>query len=216
MASSEFMEKAKEFWYLFDARYTSREVTQFFLDCNLYLPNPNPNGGPVFNFDWMFLSLKAKYRTDPTNYEELFITDVSKYENGIKALSNDQVSIINSHLHSYDEIRQALELFGQGVLYDERRRNVHQMQGRFPRSLVGYSRWHGFARAAVSIGQDPDFWLNLDRCILLGYLIQSELSPLDTKPNNPFMSEERINEYRRESMSLSFQDLDEAFIYNFP
>ena len=216
VASPEFMEKAKEFWYLFDARYTSGEVTQLYLDSNLYLPNPNPNGGPIFNFDWMFMSLREKFKTDPRNYENLFTTDVSRYKNGIKALSDDQINIIHNHLQSHDEIRQALELFGQGVLYDERRRNVHQMQGRFPRSLVGYSRWHGFARAAVCIGEDLDFWLNLDRSILLGYLIQSELTPLDTKPDNPFMSEQRLNEYRTESMSLPFQVLDEAFINFFP
>ena len=216
MASTEFISKAKEFWHVFDARYTSNDVTQLYLDCNLYRPNPNPGGGFLFNFDWMFFSLKDKFTVDPLHYEELFTIDVLRYKNGIDSLSQDQITIFNNYLQDFDEIRQSLELFGQGVLYDERRGNVHQMQGRFPRSLVGYRRWHGFARAAFCIGQEPDFWLNLDRSILLAYLIQAELKPLDKKPDNPFMAEERLNEYRSSCMSLEFQNLDEAFINFFP
>jgi hypothetical protein len=216
MASNELIAKANEFWYVFDARYTSNDVAQLYLDCNLYKPNPNPTGGPIVNFDWMFLSLKDKFNTDPLDYEKLFTIDVSKYEKGIKALSKDQITIIYNHLRNFHEIREALELFGQGVLYDERRRNVHQMQGRFPQSLVGYRRWHGFARAAFCVGEEPDFWLNLDRSVLLAYLLQSELRPLDTRPDNPYISEERLNEYRCSCMSLEFQNLDEAFVNFFP
>ena len=210
------MAKSNEFWYVFDKRYTSDDVTQIYLDCNLYRPNPNPNGNPIFNFDWMFYSLKEKIRTDPLNYEQLFLVDIKRYEEGVRVLAGDQQEIIYRHFQDIDEFRQALELFGQGVLYDERRKNVHQMQGTFPQSLVGYRRWHGFARAAISLGEDNDFWLNLDRSILLGYLIQSDLKPLDSNPNNPPMDEQRLNEYRDSCMSLEIQSLDESFNYYFP
>ena len=52
-------------------------------------------------------------------------------------------------------------------------------------NLVGYRRWHGFIKAAVSVGQAIDFWLNLDRSMLIAY--QSKLKPLDTKQNNPYV-----------------------------
>ncbi|HEU5120466.1 MAG TPA: hypothetical protein VFT71_05725 [Candidatus Nitrosocosmicus sp.] len=216
MLTSDLVAKSEEFWYVFDKRYTSGDVTQMYLNCNLYRPNPNPNGNPIFNFDWMFNSLKEKIRIDPLNYEQLFLIDVTRYKEGIKVLANDQKEIIYKYFSDIDEFRQAMELFGRGILYDERRKNVHQMQGRFPRDLVGYKRWHGFAHAAVSLGEDIDFWLNLDRSILLGYLIQSELKPLDSNPNNPPMDEQRLSEYRDSCMSLEIQSIDESFNYFFP
>jgi hypothetical protein len=94
---------------------------------------------------------------------------------------------------------------------DERRGNVHQMH----QSMVRYSRWHGFAKAALSVGEDYDFWLNLDRCLLLAYVIQTELRPLD-KPDNPFMNEERLQEYKSSIMSLESKSLDQEFDHHFP
>ena len=209
------MNRARDFWYAFDNRYIPNpNVMPLYLDCNLYKPNP-VGGQPILNLDWMFLSLKERMQTNPSDYEQLFLTEVTKYENGIKKLANDQLGIIHKYLKDSNEIQQAFELFGQGVLYDERRRNVHQMQGRFPHDMVGYSRWHGFARATVSVGGDSNFWLNLDRCLLLAYLIQSELKPLDSKPNNPSMDQERLDEYRSSCMALEFKDLDGAFGYYF-
>ena len=72
------------------------------------------------------------------------------------------------------------------------------------------------ARASVLVGEDCNFWLQLDRCILLEYLIQAELRPLDTKVDNPFMDQERLNEYRLQYMGLDFKALDEAFNFYFP
>ncbi len=46
--------------------------------------------------------------------------------------------------------------------------------------LVGYARWHGFIRTSVSVGQDIDYWLKLDRYLLIAYLLQSKLKPVDT------------------------------------
>ena len=60
-------------------------------------------------------------RVDPLNYEQSFSIEVSPYKDGIVKLANDQRQIINDHLRDFIEIQQAFELFGQGVLYDERR-----------------------------------------------------------------------------------------------
>ena len=61
------------------------------------------------------------------------------------------------------------------------------MDGSAPKDYKGYNRWHGFAHAAISLGLDDHFWLNLDRLILLGFLIQSELNLLNIS-NNQTMS----------------------------
>ena len=155
MYSLELMNTAKEFWYVFDNRYLHMNptVNQLYLDCNLYRKNPTTNT-ISFNLDWMFFSLKDKMIIDPINYEQLFVLDLSGYEKGIRALANDQIEIINQYLSNIDELQQALELFGQGVLYDKRRGVVHKMQGVFPQALVGYRRWHSFARASVLVGED--------------------------------------------------------------
>jgi hypothetical protein len=214
--SPEFINRAKEFWYVFD-EYTqyNADFIQICLECNLFKIDPRTNE-PRPNLDWMFFSLKEKMRAVALNYEQLFLEEVSGYTSGIKKLFQNQTRKISEHLNDFNEIQQALELFGQGVLYDNRTGRVHKMDGLVPQHLVGYRRWHGFLRAAVSVGEDKDFCLNLDRCILLAYLIQSELRPLDTKRDNPYMSNERLSEYASSCMPLEFKALDEAFNYYFP
>ena len=215
--SPDLLSRAKEFWYIFDKRYLrdDHDLTQLFLNCNLLKLNP-ATGGLGFNLDWMFFLLKNRMRADPLNYEQSFSIEVSPYKDGIVKLANDQRQIINDHLRDFIEIQQAFELFGQGVLYDERRGTVHKMDGTFPRHLVGYRRWHGFIKAAVSVGQAIDFWLNLDRSMLIAYLLQSKLKPLDTKQNNPYVDKETLTEYESSCMSLDFKSLDEAYNYYFP
>jgi hypothetical protein len=220
--SPEVISRAKEFWYIFDNRYQPpenaphyNEVMQLFFDAYLFLPRPG-RGSPSPNLDWIFLKLKEKIKADPLNYEQAFLTEVSKYGDGITALAADQVETIDEYSDDFKEIQEAFELFGQGVLYDERRGNVHQMQGSFPHHMVGYSRWHGFTKAAIALGEDNDFWLNLDRSLFLAYRLQRELLPLDRKQLNPYMEEERLREYESSIMSLQPKSLDEAFVYYFP
>jgi hypothetical protein len=204
----EFIAKVKVFWRDFDNRYNSNEGTQLMSDCNLFISNPDGNINP--NLEWMFHSLKEKMCTDPSNYEQLFLKDIKRYEEGITALANDQQEIIDRHDLNNDEFRQALELFGQGLVYDEKEKRVHKMDGSNPKDYIGYSRWHGFARAAISLGLDDDFWLNLDRSIFLGLLIQSELNPLNI-PNNQAMSDQRLSELRNTCMFLDIEKLDKSF-----
>jgi hypothetical protein len=71
-------------------------------------------------------------------------------------------------------------------------------------------------RESSYLGEDCDFWLNLDRSLLLAYMIQAELRPLDTKQGNPYMNEERLREYKSSIMALVPKGLDEAFVYCFP
>jgi hypothetical protein len=216
--SPDLMNRAKQFWYEFDKRYndpSDPDVIQLYLDCNLYKPNPITNGRTA-NLDWMFHLLRDKIRVDPLNYEQLFLIELSRYKNGIERFAREQAEAFHRYFADSSEIQQALELFGQGVLYNEKRGYVHKMQGIIPNLLVGYSRWHGFVRAAVCVGQDHNFWLNLDRSLLLGFLLQADLKPLDTKRDNPYMSEDRLTEYQSHCMSLDFKKLDQAFMYLFP
>jgi hypothetical protein len=139
--SPDLLSRAKEFWYIFDKRYLRdyHDLTQLFLNCNLLKLNP-ATGGLGFNLDWMFFLLKNRMRADPLNYEQSFSIEVSPYKDGIVKLANDQRQIINDHLRDFIEIQQAFELFGQGVLYDERRGTVHKMDGTFPRQSCGLQK----------------------------------------------------------------------------
>jgi hypothetical protein len=83
----EFMAKVKVFWPDFDKRHNSNEGTQLMSDCNLFINKPDGTINP--NLEWMFHSLKEKMYTDPSNYEQLFLKDVKRYEQGIIALAND-------------------------------------------------------------------------------------------------------------------------------
>jgi hypothetical protein len=164
----------------------------------------------------VFFRLQDKIRIDPINYEDLFLKEIISYKAGIVALATDQIGIIESNLNP-NEIEEAFEIFGQGIIYDERRGKTHQMDGRFPRDLVGYRRWHGFLGAASLVQEDRnEFWLNMDRYILLAFLVQSDLKPLASNRNNPYMDEERLNGYKESCNSISFKGIDEAFNYYFP
>ena len=215
--SQDLLTKAKEFWYVFDNRYNrgDTEVNQLLLNCNLMKKNPIQGMQPIPNLDWMFFLLRERMHADPLNYEKSFTTDMLPYKNGIIDLASDQSRIITQHL-DLSEIQQAFELFGQGVSFDERRGTVHKMDGRFPRDLVGYRRWHGFIRATIIVDEDSEFWLNVDRYLLLAYLLQSKLQPLDTKKDNPFVDNETLAEYQSDCMSLDLKNLDEAFSDYFP
>ena len=57
------------------------------------------------------------------------------------------------------------------------------MDGSNPKDYIGYSRWHGFARAAISLGLDDDFWLNLDRAILLELYILCQVHNRSQSPD---------------------------------
>jgi len=72
--------------------------------------------------------LRDRMHADPLNYEKSFTTDMLPNKNGIINLANDQSGIITQHL-DHSEIQQAFELFGQGVIFDERRGTVHKMDG---------------------------------------------------------------------------------------
>jgi hypothetical protein len=52
--------------------------------------------------------------------------------------------------------------------------------------------------------------------MLIAYLLQSKLKPLDTKQNNPYVDKETLTEYESSCMSLDFKSLDEAYNYYFP
>ncbi len=123
MYTEELMSKVKEFWYIFDERYTyygsGSEVENLYLNCNLLIANPVRNS-IKYNFDWIFFRLQDKIRIDPINYEDLFLKEIITYKAGIVALATDQIGIIESNLNP-NEIEEAFEIFGQGVIYDARR-----------------------------------------------------------------------------------------------
>jgi hypothetical protein len=117
-------------------------------------------------------------RVDPLNYEQSFSIEVSPYKDGIVKLANDQRQIINDHLRDFIAIQQGFELFGQGCCTTKDVGLFTKWMEPFHVNLVGYRRWHGFIKAAVSVGQAIDFWLNLDRSMLLHICFNQNLSLL--------------------------------------
>ena len=145
-------------------------------------------------------------RADPLNYEQSFN---AKSKNTMMGLQ----SIIDNHLKSSFEIQQAFELFGQGVLYDERRGTVHKMDG--SDLLVGNARWHGFIRTSMSVGQDIDYWLKLDRYLLIA-CFNRNLSRLTLNKIIRIYLKKDLSIYQSSCLSLDFKKLDEEFIHYFP
>ncbi|QDV81755.1 hypothetical protein [Planctomycetes bacterium TBK1r] len=80
-----------------------------------------------------------------------------------------------------------------------------------PDNWVGWQRWHGFIRAASLLGDSADRWLHIDRCMAMSWAIQTEADPENDSPNNPGLSEDRLEVLRQTWMTLSFEQLDWAF-----
>jgi hypothetical protein len=67
--------------------------------------------------------LKDRISADPLDYKQSFLKKC-EYKEGITKLPNDQKDTVNNYRRDFYETQQAFELFGQVVLYDERRGSV--------------------------------------------------------------------------------------------
>lgn len=166
---------------------------------------------------WGLDSLPDFLRTSfaDQNHPAPFVANVEPGKQGLLDLAAIQLQVIDRHLRDDESIRRAFEDFGQGVLYDDRAprppgRLVHMMDGS-PDTWVGWQRWHGFIRAASLLGESPDRWLHVDRCMALAWAIQTEADPVNDNPANPGLPVARLDVLRNAWMTLSFEQLDWAF-----
>lgn len=203
---------ALDFWYAFDQAFLfnpSDEVRQLY--------------SVVYGPDGYALDPMVDRVRDHRQPEELAAT-LSGREAGLKRLAELQLEIMDKYLPSLPELQLAFEEFGQGVLYDakpspaepgERRRPrerlIHMMDGS-PDACVGYHRWHAFIRAAVAVGADKVRWLNVNRLVGLAWAIYSELDPAIDAPDNPPISEERLDALRDIWLSADAQEMNDLFL----
>lgn len=131
-------------------------------------------------------------------------------------LADEQLAIFDRHFNGDgDAERSAFEEFGQGVLFDDRRRagdKVHKMDTGGPIDPpTGYHNWHAFIRAAVLVGADEDRWLNMDRNVGLAWAIQSAARPADDAQDNPPLADAHLQTLRDVWLTLDADGLDDAF-----
>jgi hypothetical protein len=152
---------------------------------------------------------------DAQTYPDGFRADMNDIRDPLLFLSAKQVEVLDRHFGGDpDAERTAFEQFGEGVLFDDRRREgdkIHKMDygsDGVPRS---YHVWHPFIMASVMVGADADRWLQIDRNVGLAWAIQSEARPVEDAPDNPGLLPARLVELRSRWLNLSFDQLDSAF-----
>jgi hypothetical protein len=167
----------------------------------------------------------ARSRFDATRlagtYPAAFVTDVTPLKPGLQTLSTEQLSVIDQHFAGdIGRLQRAFEHFAQGDLFDDRRPaglKVHMMDSSGPANPpIGYHRWHAMIRAMTVLGVDADRWDAIDRLLALAWAIHAEAQPMqDTM--NPRLSAARLVALRAHWLSLSPDDLDDAFsVFPFP
>src|SRR5437867_9895113 len=184
------------FWYEFDNNFNGSSIPSEVLNAYTGL------FGSDFN---RLFELLRSYGRNPKK-DDLYRDALSQVREHIITLAQHQTKLFNTYFSDAEALEAAFELFGQGVLYDQRRPDnpVHQMDGRLARDLIGYPRWHAFIRAAAVTGEDPEFWLQIDRCLCLAFYIQSELQPDPMSNNNKTMDQTRLQQLRSFCFHLDF------------
>lgn len=198
--------RAAEFWFEFDNVFNpgfgqvSDEVFQ------AYGATDAPDGA---------LQRWRQHRRNGT-YPDGFRRDMERARDSHLFLAQMQLEILDRHFEGDPSgLQQAFEDFGQGVLFDDRRKpgeKIHKMDIGGPNDPpIGYHRWHASIRAAVLVGADSDRWLTVGRLVGLAWAIQSEARPEEDSPDNPGLSDERLVALREHWLGLTFDGLDREF-----
>lgn len=157
-----------------------------------------------------------------------FISDMQPYKASIDFIANEQLKNFDQHFANEPANEQkAFEDFGQGILYDVRRKGtfyknyvIHTMDASTSNPPIGYHRWYQFIRAYTLLNNINDGrWLSINRNVALAWYIQSKLKPKGTtadgsNPNNPPLAEASIKIFRDKCSIMSFQDLDNLFSHS--
>jgi hypothetical protein len=196
-------EQAIEYWFAFDNAFLFQPAADI-------IQAYQQMGGPDA-FRRLFITTRAE-----GTYPAAFDQQAQAVAGGLLHLADAQLAIMDEHFpNEPDSIRLAFEAFGQGILFDDRRRvgdKVHKMDiGGAANPPIGYHRWHPFIRAAVAAGADPERWLHIDRCVGLAWQIQSVAKPEEDNPSNPGLPEEELAGLRERWMSRSADQLDVEF-----
>jgi hypothetical protein len=160
-------------------------------------------------------NLRVEHRANGT-YPAGFLADVTPMRAALELLSTEQLKIFDLHLSGdFQTTQRAFEEFGQGVHYDARRdpgTRIHMMDASGPTNpAVGYHRWHAIIRAQIELGVDADRWTEIDRCVGLGWAMQSEAQPVQSEQANPGLPAARIDELRERWLKRTSKQIDDAF-----
>ncbi len=144
----------------------------------------------------------------------------------IKTIAEHQLRIIDESFQNNPDIEtKAFELFGQGLLFDNkldsnglprrpRGTKIHMMDS----DITGFVAWHAFVRAAVvlEVTGTVDRWLKFDRQIALAAAILSSLfnegkrpQQTDNPNQNQPLNESIILQLKNYWMSKSFEEIDD-------
>jgi hypothetical protein len=192
-----------EFWFELDDRFLFHPTPEIVA---AYRAIDMPDG---------ITNLRVEHRLAGT-YPDGFEADVEPMRDGLTLLSKLQLEVFDAHLGSdVDATRQAFEEFGQGIHFDDRRppgSRVHMMDTSGPTDpAVGFHRWHAIIRAQVVLGISEDRWSEIDRCLGLGWAVQSEAQPVQGTGPNPPMAAERLATLRERWMVRTPEQIDDAF-----
>ena len=135
--------------------------------------------------------------------------------------------LLNEYLgNSLDNVRDAFVLFGQGTMYDRRRKSepynfttIHSMDATYPQNPpIGYYAWYPWVRAySLVAGDEGPAVLNLARSITLAAVIQEQLKPrgilgpAPSNPHNPPIAAGELDRLIGIYMSKTFAELDELY-----
>jgi hypothetical protein len=162
-----------------------------------------------------FLQLRRTHRAAGT-YPQGFVEAVTPMRDPLELLSREQLAIFDRHLGpDPDVLPRAFEEFGQGIHFDPRRpptKRVHMMDIAGPASPpIGYHVWHAIIQAQARLGIEPERWTAIDRCVGLGWAVQSEARPVQGPQANPPMAADRLQVLRDRWMARTPDEVDAAF-----
>jgi hypothetical protein len=189
-----------EFWYQFDL------ATKY-----------NPALGPVLQAADAF-GVQAHYHATrkADRYPQDFISYVAPRIEAWRELARIQRDMFDRFLGTNpDDIRLALEDFGQGILLDshaDRIANgdaVHMMDtdGAPP---IGFHRWHASIRAIQTFDQDA-WWSMLDFLVALSWAIQSLARPKQGNNANAPLPSATLQQLRDVWLPLTPDQIDREY-----
>ena len=225
-------QRASDFFYAFDnfTRYTPLNVPKNQLPASVAMQKAFSQ---IFN-DFgsepgVYGAFRKSYTADPTL--AAYKAQMSKYLAQLTLVQNDTDNLIAQYLtgalpNLADAVQQSFELFGQGVMFDQRRNHadydfwsIHGMDSTYPNNPpIGYYGWYTFIRAySVVAGVESADLLHFARCVTIAAVIQNALKPkgvsgpTKTNPHNPPIAPATLTQLRSQYMSLSFPALDKLY-----
>jgi len=180
-------ELGNKFWFEFDYPFNStfRDIGQ----------NMNNLIGIAFN---IFNEYKKNYdkinlKLDEAKFKKT-VEEMHENDN-IFSLTNEQWKIMNDNLKDLENLKNAFEDFGQGILYDADHDDlrtariegipqydpvtgnlmlfrIHKMD-----TNTMWKWWHSFIRAVVLIKPEEKKWFEIDKLIAYAYIIDFYVKP---------------------------------------